>query len=136
SPAGDLGGILAYVQPTTVAVVEPSLRQHDLVSWRALATAWPTELVSGERLVGVEIGQQLVEGGQGVDQPESVSQLPAGREALEVPGDVLAELLAAPLLPHVLAQQLGVAAHHGADLPQRGQGGVGRPGEGCGQVTE
>jgi len=36
---------------------------------------------------------------------------------------VLAELLAAPLLPHVLDQQLGVPAHHRGHLAQRREGG-------------
>ena len=49
---------------------------------------------------------------------------------------MLAELLAAPLLPHVLGQQLGVAAHHRLDLAEDGQGGDVLTVEGGGQVAE
>ena len=74
----------------------------------------------------VEPVEQHVEGGERVDEGQLVAQLAAGREALEVPGDVLAELLAAPLLPHVLRQQLGVPAHHHLHLAER-SGGSRRP---------
>ena len=74
--------------------------------------------------------------GEAVDQAERAAHLAAGGEALEVPRDVLAELLAAPLLPHVLAQQLGVPAHHRGHLAERRQGRDLLAGERRGQVAE
>jgi hypothetical protein len=103
----------------TVGVVEPAVRQRDLGTRRALAAAGVAELGDGEGLGGVEAGEQGVQRRQGVDERQRVAEGAAGTEALEVPGDVLAELRAAALLAHVLAQQLGVAAHHLPYLAQR-----------------
>ena len=79
-----------------------------------------------ERLARVEPRQQHVEVGERVDQPERLTQLAAGREALEVPRDVLAELLAAALLAHVLDR----AARHGgaSSSPPRPEAGQRRRG--------
>ena len=114
--------VLAQVRAGAVGVVEPALREHDLAARRALAAARRAELVGRERLVGVELGEQRVERGQRVDQRQRVAQGAAGAEALEVPRHVLAELLAAPLLPHVLARaaRRGGASRRG---PRRGSAG-------------
>jgi hypothetical protein len=65
-----------------------------------------------------------------------VAQHAAGAEPLEVPAHVLAELLAAALLPHVPGQQLRVPPHHGADLAESGQGRDLVAGERRGEVAE
>ena len=77
---------------------------------------------TGNGSAGSSRRQQLVERGQRGDQRQVVAQLAAGGEALEVPRDVLAELLAALLLAHVVAQQLGVPAHHRRHLAERRAG--------------
>src|SRR5688500_5474138 len=121
SAAGGLVGVLAHVRAPAVGVVQPPLRQHHFRAWRTLPTPRRAELPLREGLVRVEVLEELVERGKGVDQRELVTQLATGAEPLEVPGDVLAELLAAPLLPHVLGEQLGVPAHHAADLAEARQ---------------
>ena len=73
-----------------------------------------------------------------LDQRQVTSQVAADREALEVPRDVLAELLAAALLPHVHDQQLGVPAHHRGHLTQAREArlDLARRGEGRREVAE
>ena len=103
----------------TSAAVEPAVGHRHLLGG-ALAAARRAQLGHRVRLGGVEPGQQLVEIGQRARPCPSRwrTSLPAG-EALEVPGDVLAELDAAALGAHDLGQQLGVAAHD-AGRPRRG----------------
>ena len=63
------------------------------------------------------------------DHRQRPAQLRADREALEVPGDVLAEVADALALgAQPLDEQLGVPAHHRGHLAQRRRGGAsGRP---------
>ena len=76
---------------------------------------------SGYGSDGSSSGEQLVERRVRRHRAEPLAHDRADREALEVPGHVLAELDAAALLAEPLAQQLGVPAHDGGDLAERRQ---------------
>src|SRR6478609_5607508 len=70
SPAGGLVGVFLQVGAAAVGVVEPALREHDACAWRALAAPRGAELGGGKRLVGVQVGEQPVEGCEAVDEAE------------------------------------------------------------------
>ena len=72
--ARDLGGVLAHVRAAAVGVVEPALGQHHPGPRGALAAPRGAELAHRERLVRVELGEQLVERGERVDQGQGVAQ--------------------------------------------------------------
>src|SRR4051795_8473425 len=98
--------------------VQPALRQR-----HALRRPGPPALALGRlprpRLVEVELGQQLVQGCEGLDEGQLGTQVLSDTEALEVPGDVLADVAAAlELVAVVVREQLGVAAHRGRHLGQ------------------
>src|SRR5919107_2975090 len=95
SPAGGLVGVLLQVPARAVGVVEPPLGQRDARSRRALPTPRRTQLAHREGLVRVQVGEQPIQRREAVDQAEGAAHLATSGEALEVPGDVLAELLAA-----------------------------------------
>ena len=109
-----------------VRVVQPALRQHD-----ATGRALPSPRALG-------VGRERASGSSTASSSSSSSRLStipsrrrgsgADREALEVPGDVLAHVAHALVRAHVDAEQLGVAPH-GRRRPGRGSGavGIGRP---------
>src|SRR5689334_14636216 len=117
-PAGGLAGVLAHGAAGAVGVVQPAFGEHDTPRV-PLPASWRAQLSDRERLSWVEVREQAIEVGESQHQRQVVAERPTGSEALEIPGHVLAELLAAPLLPHVEREQLRVTAHHLADLPQR-----------------
>src|SRR5690349_21312422 len=94
SPTRGLVALLLDVTAGPVGVVEPALGEGHLGPRRALPAAGRAQLGDGEGLGRVEVVEQGVEAGQGVDQRQRVPQRAPGAEALEVPRDVLAELLA------------------------------------------
>src|SRR5690606_21463338 len=94
SAAADVALGVGVHRADELARVEPALGQHDLAR-RSLAASRGAQLADGVRLVRVELGEQLVERPVGADATELVAHARAGREALEVPRDVLAELDAA-----------------------------------------
>ena len=83
-------------------------------AWRCSCGRGGAEHGLGVRLVGVQRGEPLIELGQRGDVGERQPGLAADREALEVPGDVLAHVDAALGLAEGLDQQRGVAAQHRA----------------------
>ena len=136
SAARGLQGVLDQWPSRVLGVVEPALGQGDGATRRRLPPPRSAQLEHRERLGRVEPREQLLELGERGHERQRVAQRPARSEALEIPRDVLAELLAATLLPHVQAQQLGVAVHRRRHLAQAGQRGDLLAGEGCGEVAE
>src|SRR5690349_24115124 len=84
SASGRLGGVLGLQESSPVGVVEPPLREYD-VTRAALSATRLAELGHGERLVGIQPGQQLVQRRQRGDQGQRVAELTTRAEALEVP---------------------------------------------------
>src|SRR6478736_3059681 len=95
SAAGRLRRLFPYDAPGAVGVVEPALRQRHALAGAALPAPGGTELGDRERGVGIELLEQPVELREGADQGQVTPEVAPGGEALEVPRDVLAELLAA-----------------------------------------
>ena len=65
---------------------------------------------------------RLVELVERLDQRQCPSQVGAGGEAVQVPGDVLADVAHALVLAEVIGQQLAVAADDVGDLAQSRRG--------------
>ena len=111
---GELGavGLLQF------AALEPAVGQaRDLRGAGAAALALGVD--ARVRLVVVEAGEQLVDLVEARRARERRPQLAADRVALEVPGDVLADVAAGPVLVvEELDEQLGVALEGGGDLAE------------------
>src|SRR5665647_3263571 len=87
--------------------------------------ACPSSLALGRfarpGLVEVQRADQAIERGQGVDQRKSATNVGPGRESLEIPGDVLADVATCPYLAAVvLGEVLGVSTQRLGHLPQGG----------------
>src|SRR5690606_17445805 len=115
SAAGDAQLGLAQLGTEAVvelARVEPAVGQHGPLG-RAGAAARPLGGLAGVRLVEVELGEQLVEVRQALDETEPRPELTAHDVALEVPGHVLAHLAQRlRLVAEVLDHELGVPPDH------------------------
>src|SRR5690606_38292256 len=85
SAAAGLRCVLPQAAAAAVGVAQPPLREGDALARPALPAAGRAELVHGERLVVVEVGQQPVEVGERRDQAERATHLTPGAEPLEVP---------------------------------------------------
>src|SRR5436190_11806513 len=86
SAAGD-AELGAGVDTDVVALREPAVGEGDPAR-TALTPPGGAELRHRERLAGVEPVEQRIDVRQGVHETEGLSELTAGPEALEVPGDV------------------------------------------------
>ena len=73
---------------------------------------------------------------QRLDQRQCPAKLGSGRESVQVPRDVLADVAHALVLAEVGAQQLAVPADDRCDLAQCGRFHTGTAGEGVGQLGE
>ena len=118
-----------------VAGVQPAVRDRHLLGG-ALAPARGAELGHRIGLGRVEAGEQLVQVGVRRHHAEPAAYVLAGGESLEIPRDVLAELDAAALLAHEVAEQLGVPAHDAGDLAEGRQLDDLLAGERGGEVAE
>src|SRR4051794_8944901 len=136
SATGDAELGVRQLQVEAGGVVEPVLGEGHLVPGCALPAAGAAELADRERLLGVKPGQLGVQVREGAHQTEAAADVTADREALQVPGHVLAQLGAAVPLVTQTDQQLGMPANHGRHLAERGQGSAGPAGEGVRQVSE
>src|SRR5699024_3892346 len=97
SPAGDRilrGWIDRALNPPRL---QPAVGDENLLR-AALPPSRYAQLAEGERLVRIQLRDQLVELGDRGDRREPLAHRTTGAKPLEVPGDVLAELHAALLL--------------------------------------
>src|SRR5674476_1693156 len=83
--------------------VEPSVRQGNPAR-RAGASPLALCRLTGPRRIQVEPGDEIVECREGVNQSKSVTNVVAGRESLEVPRDVFADVTTRL---HLAAVELG-----------------------------
>src|SRR5665647_606173 len=98
--------------------VEPSVRDGDALARRPLPTSRRAHLADGERRIGIEVRELVIEFRERRDHAELVPQLAAETESLEVPRHVLPEVREAVPFATTLGEQLTVPTHHGHDLAE------------------
>src|SRR4051794_37046642 len=118
TPASSAAAVLEFCRVrhgTAGAIAQPSLREGDCPCTGRTPPRLTDDCV-GERLVGIQLGQQVVQSGPARSLRHRAAQRAADRESLEIPGDVLAKIGDTANLADPLGEQLRMLAHDCGDF--------------------
>jgi hypothetical protein len=113
-------GQLCPMRLLKFSAVEPSVRERRLFG-RASATPLALSVLTGVRLIPVELPEQVIHHRKRLHRGKAGPQFAADRVSLEIPGNMLADVAARTILVAVekLDEQLGMPPEGCCDFPER-----------------